>query len=319
MLIKKEKIVPILKGIAGSLLPLKRLRDPSATGGTINSRYCYTVWMRHLITANKNGYKGVPAMLVELGPGDSLGVGLAALLSGTAHYCALDVFDYADNSVNLRIFDELIELFRNRTVVPGNNEFPFARPILNCYDFPATILTDEYLGYALAEDRVQKIRQELETLTLNRQGEYIQYCVPWQQVQKIAPGTVDMVFSQSVLQYADDLESTYGIMANWLKQEGLMSHCIDLSSHGLTQLWNGHWTFSKLEWKLARGKRIIGLNRAPGSYHILLHEQNGLTIVEQVRYYKNDELKKAAIAKAFRTLSAEDKRTASLFIQSVKR
>ena len=52
------------------------------TGGTGSARYCYSIWLRHLLLAHAGGMRGLPSTLAELGPGDSVGVGLAALISG---------------------------------------------------------------------------------------------------------------------------------------------------------------------------------------------------------------------------------------------
>ena len=52
--------------------------------------------------------------VAELGPGDSLGTGIAALLSGVEKYYALDVKPYFNNAINLEMFDRLLELFQRR-------------------------------------------------------------------------------------------------------------------------------------------------------------------------------------------------------------
>ena len=77
--------------------------------------------------------------VAELGPGDSLGIGLAALLSSAQRYVALDVVRYAANTRNLQIFEELIALFRDRAPIPDEAEFPLVRPRLLSYTFPADI------------------------------------------------------------------------------------------------------------------------------------------------------------------------------------
>ena len=79
--------------------------------------------------------------MVELGPGDSLGIGLAALLSGVERYIALDVIQYASDAQNLRIFEELIALFKDRAPIPDEAEFPLVRPLLPSYAFPADLVT----------------------------------------------------------------------------------------------------------------------------------------------------------------------------------
>ena len=56
--------------------------------------------MTHLNRLNTNGFAGVPKTVAELGPGDSIGVGLAALLSGAKSYVALDIHNYYDVQKN---------------------------------------------------------------------------------------------------------------------------------------------------------------------------------------------------------------------------
>ena len=58
--------------------------------------------------------------VVELGPGDSLGVSLAALLSGARRVTALDVVAHNDPERDWRVFDELNALFKLRADVPGD-------------------------------------------------------------------------------------------------------------------------------------------------------------------------------------------------------
>ena len=68
------------------------------TGGTDSARYCYSVWLRHLVLLHASGRMRhrVPRVVAELGPGDSIGIGIAALLSGAEKYYAFDVVRYSD-------------------------------------------------------------------------------------------------------------------------------------------------------------------------------------------------------------------------------
>ena len=103
---RKQKILPLFKG-AIKHLPAVKFLLAKGTGGTINSRYCYSVWMRHLINLNSTGTE-LPAIVAELGPGDSLGIGFAALLSGCTKIYAFDVVKYWDNDRNVKIFDDIV-------------------------------------------------------------------------------------------------------------------------------------------------------------------------------------------------------------------
>jgi len=78
------------------------------TGGTDSARYCYTVWLRHLSILYKNRFSKIPNTIAELGPGDSIGTGLAGLISGSKKFYALDVIEHTNIKKNISIFDELV-------------------------------------------------------------------------------------------------------------------------------------------------------------------------------------------------------------------
>lgn len=73
------KPLALLKRIATFIPGIERLAC-RYSGGTISARYCYFVWLRHLVKAYENGLKTRFNRVAELGPGDSLGVGLAAMI-----------------------------------------------------------------------------------------------------------------------------------------------------------------------------------------------------------------------------------------------
>jgi hypothetical protein len=77
---KNQKVLPLIKGVIKHF-PLVKSLLPQRAGGTIDSRYCYSVWMRHLKNWSIINSE-LPKIVAELGPGDSLGTGFAALLSG---------------------------------------------------------------------------------------------------------------------------------------------------------------------------------------------------------------------------------------------
>jgi len=71
------------------------------TGDTDSARYCYAVWLRHLTMSRESGLSDTPRVVAELGPGDSIGIGIAALLTGAEKYYAFDVCRYATNQRNI--------------------------------------------------------------------------------------------------------------------------------------------------------------------------------------------------------------------------
>lgn len=309
------KLRHIIFGIATYVPGVSHLRS-KGTGGTDSARYCYSIWLRHLVMAKNNGLNPYPKIIAELGPGDSLGIGLAALISGCDKYFAFDVVEHADTERNLKIFEEIVTLFKNKEAIPGPNEFPKVKPYLNSYDFPADILDENRLQNSLEKSRIQKIRDSIANP--QRNDSHIQYKVPWYDANVLEEGSVDMIYSQAVLEHVDDLRNTYKSMYLWLKQTGYMSHQIDFKCHGYADQWNGHWTYSNLLWKLIKGKRPYLLNREPHSTHITIMKEEGYKIVCDIEIKSESSHTRDDLASRFKYITDDDLTTSGAFIQAVK-
>jgi len=288
------------------------------TGGTGSARYCFSVWLRHLILVRAAGaLAGVPAVVAELGPGDSIGIGLAALISGAEQYYALDLLPYSDLKQNLTIFDELVDLFRSRASLPGEAEFPLLLPKLHTYAFPHEILGASWLDAALAPRRIEEIRASIELP--NRGESRIAYLAPWSDAVPIRDHSLDLIYSQAVLEHVDDLAGIYRTMHRWLKPGNPMSHQIDFRCHGKADAWNGHWTYSDLAWRVVTGRRAYLLNRAPRSQHIRLLKESGFTVVSEAEARSPSVLRRGDLARRFRDLSDADLTTSGTFVVAVAR
>lgn len=309
-------IKPIVFGLA-TYVPGRHRFAGQKTGGTVSARYCYSVWLRHLVLAQCHGLSTQPHTLAELGPGDSLGIGLAALLCGTEKYYALDVMRYANNERNVHIFDELVELFHARAPIPGPHEASTTRPLLDSYAFPHHILTDQRLAHALDPARLAIIRRELIQAG-DTNDAYVTYFVPWYDTGVIDKESVDMILSQAVLEHVSDLEHTYQAMYDWLKPNGYMSHQIDFKSHGLARDWDGHWAYSDLLWKIVQGRRPYLLNRATHSTHRGLLDQLHFAVVCDIASQAAPTISRAHLAPPLRGIPDEDRVIADAFIQAVK-
>ncbi|RJQ55002.1 MAG: methyltransferase domain-containing protein, partial [Desulfobacteraceae bacterium] len=272
------KTQAIAKGLL-TLLPGSNLLPKGKTGGTNAADYCYAVWIKHLTMLYQSGLHSMPDTLAELGPGDSLGIGLAAILSGVNHCYALDVVKYSNPDSNLRIFDQLVGFFRTHAKIRSNGGWPDFYQHLGNDLFPSHILTEDLLRTSLSEERVQRIRDGIKNPESQDERLTIKYIVPWSDAGSIVKESVDVIVSQSVMEHVTDLDSTYRCLYLWLKPGGMMSHQIDFKSHGLSKEWNGYRSYSERTWKIITGNRPYLLNRQPGSVHVELMKKNGFRIL----------------------------------------
>jgi predicted SAM-dependent methyltransferase len=311
--------LPVLRGIATYIPGLYKFASKRHRG-TISAQYCYSVWLRHLTMAYKSGLSTQIDAIAELGPGDSLGVGLASLISGVNKYYALDIVEHASNKRNIEIFDELVDLFKKREKIPDETEFPRVEPYLESYEFPNHILTDERINEALKQDRIESIRNALLNLDSgNESNIQISYFVPWNDPKVIKEESLDMVYSQAVLEHVEDLAYTYEALYRWLKPGGFMSHEIDFKCHGTAKDWNGHCAYSDIVWKLIKGKRPYLLNRQPHSAHINLMQKLDFEVICDMKTKDTSGIERKSLASRFKNMSDDDLITSTAFIQAVKK
>ncbi|MFC2013179.1 hypothetical protein ACFLUE_02715 [Chloroflexota bacterium] len=289
--------------------------------GTVpEARYRYSIWLEHLVVARAHGLPTQPESVVEFGPGASLGMGLAALISGSRRYFGLDVVRHCNPERDIEVFDRLVELFRKREAIPAQDEFPDVLPRLDSYDFPADILTRERLAAAMTEDRLAVIRKSLADVD-SAGDSPVRYIVPWPGAEIInkLKNSVDMVCSQAVLQYVGNLQDIYQMQYLWLRSGGYVSHEIPLGAVGLAVEWNGHWRYSDLTWKLVRGHKPYSINRQPHSAHIRLLKGCGFRIAGDLEYRQDNGILKKQLAPRWRNVVSEDDLTCrAAFIQAVK-
>lgn len=327
----KAKIRPAsLATGAITLLPggndLLLRRTQGKQGGTFSARYCYAVWLRHLVRVWELGLlgegrrgPGAPAVVAELGPGNSVGAGLAALLSGAEQYWAFDLVRHSDSARNMAVFDELVALFEQRAAIPGPDEFPEIKTPLASWAFPSAILPDELLAETLAPQRVAAVRAALLSLDQgNGRSPFISYVVPWNDPAVVAPDSVDMIFSMSVLEHIDDLAYTYAAAYRWLRPGAWMSHEIDFRSHRHAAPWNGHWAISQPVWRVMRGRRPYFINRQPRAAHIDLLRGNGFELICDAPQVDHSGIERSQLAAEFRAISDEDLTTYNVFVVARK-
>lgn len=306
--------IPVWRLVLDGLASLVRT-PPVGTGGTVSARYCYSVFMRHRAIAARHGLAKRPLNVIELGPGDSLGIGLMALLTGSERYTAIDAVRHASLETNLGVFDELITLLRNRTPIPYGGEYAAVYPELEQYDFPHQVLDEALLEESLAPDRLARIREQLSTGSLS---DAIKYLAPLGEMSGIPTGSVDWIFSQAVMEHVDDPGSTYRECFRCLKPGAIMTHQVDFRCHDTAPEWNGHWKYPQWLWNLMRGRRPWFVNRMPHSVHHQLQKQAGFEMLVDVAQTQEQGLRRSQLAEGFRSLSDKDLSTAGAMFVSVR-
>ncbi|MCD2259632.1 methyltransferase domain-containing protein [Psychroserpens luteolus] len=263
------------------------------------SEYCYNIWMQHFGNWRKLN-DSVPDVVIEIGSGNSLGVGLSALLSGASKFYALEKTQFWNDSTNLRIFDELVERFQKQINSNNREENSIGH-----------LLTIEHLETCLEKDRIEKIRNELEH-PHDPNNTFVRSIIPWSDKKHIEDHTVDLICSHTVLQHINDLDFMYEKMNRWLKKDGCISHTIDLRSLNTSKLWNGHWTYSVKEWKIVTGG-INLINREPISTHLnLLKKYNFEIRFKKITTMKN-KLLRSELAERYRDLKEIDLTSSGLY------
>ena len=319
--IMMSRIYQTAKG-AITFVPLIYKRLSRSQGGhTSDFNYCYTQWLKHIKLLEQAGMDKIPESFVELGPGDTPGVGIAALASGVNRYYGVDVDIKIDPSLNLQFFERIIPFLstNNNAKAATWAAWPACDDIDGEIIFPRNLLNQEMLAKNTGRERVEIIRRVLSNK--KKPGDSIEFsCVSNDDaVDRIESGSVDLVSSTFVLQHVVDLEEIYSSMGRWVRPGGWMSHQIDFSALGFASKWNGHWSYEDWMWKIASGNRPFAINRAPYSRHVELINNQGFDIIYERKMTRLDGLSRCELATPFRLLSEDDLNCAGVFIVAKKR
>jgi SAM-dependent methyltransferase len=304
MLSLREQL-QIAKGFASRIPGIRK----SPKGGQAPSApYSYDIWMKHLWHLWENGLRKMPETVVELGPGQSLGVGLAALLSGANAYYGLDSVPICNLNASENLLDKMMLLFLGRAgqQIKG---WPAYGP-----EFPHHILSPSQLDTTLSPERIEDIASALKSVSLPT----MRYIAPWE-YRSIESASADLVLSHSVMQYFDDLRTAYTGMYKWLKPGGMISHQVEFSGMQFAENeWNSHWSHGEPMWRMIVGKRPGTINRLPFSAHVSTMESAGFEIVCSMIAKDQAGIPREALASQWVGLSDSDLHGRAGFVQARK-
>jgi SAM-dependent methyltransferase len=299
---------PFVKGALTFVPGAQAILPKPNAGRNPPTTYFYGVWLKHMSYLLNLGVP-MPTAVGELGPGDTLGLGLCALLCGVKRYVGLDIYRHTAVRENIKVLHELAALFRERA----------PRPTKGWPDFDA--LLDERLflkGFtpAITDELVASIERAL----LNEQADGLTcaYKVPWDRDDTIEESSVDVVISHAVLEHVIDVPGTYKALHRWLRPGGVMSHQIDFRSHNLTPEWNGYRVISEGVWRVMMGRRPYLINRVPWSGHAKAMADAGFKIINVQLLRRDSAIPRSSLARRWQDLSDEDLYSAEAFVQAQK-
>jgi len=300
---------PLIKGLLSFVVPSLRSTHQPSVLGTGSSRYCYAVFLRHYSHLARFTAGRLPEVIVELGPGYSLGTGLAGLIAGAERCIGLDLQNHMRVEDNLRVFDELVALFRARTPVP--RDVPIATDPLD-WGFPPSLAAG--LERALDDRRIAAIRRDIADGT----NIFVDFVAPWSDRAVLAAGSVGWLMSNAVMEHVDDVSAVYENAATWLAPGGFMTHEVDFSSHQLTRHWNGHWAVPPRLWRLIRGARPYLINRLPLQAQLEAMRRQGCHILHEIRVERRDGLERHRFVEPYARMSEIDAQTHISFMVAQK-
>jgi hypothetical protein len=284
---------------------------------TIDAAYGYAVWLRHVSAIADSRAQTTVRDVVEIGPGNSVATGICALLSGAASYVGLDVLPHLARDQAPRLLADVGAMFDAHAPIPGNDVYAELRPTVSRHEFPESAL--RALFRASRGMSPGAIARSVEACARGEEtdGGAFRYLCPWN-ASSIAASSVDLVFSQAVLQeiphgsrdsaLRETLASTY----RWLRPGGIASHQIDMGCYG-QHPWNRHWSWSNTKWAIIRGRRDNFPNREPMSTYLALATAVGFNIVattlDAARGIPQSEMQTR-----YASLSEEDRRTRSVHV-----
>lgn len=305
---------PVAKGLA-LRLPLVRPSPRPGNGGTYwNPReaaaYGYRVWLKHAAMLHAAGME-FPALVAEIGCGDSLAVGTAAVLSGVRAYDAYDVKRFADPKRDAGRVEAVASLVEARSPLPPGG-WPQVERLVRTPPFAGGVPAWPHAD--VSRERVAAVRA---CLAGNGDGP-IRYFAPW------TPGdpvdrSYDLMLSHSVLEYVRDLDGFVAKCAEMVAPGGWMSHQVDLASLGITERWNGHLAYGRLAWWAATGARPYRPARRLASEYVAALERHGFEIAWVLRCEDPTGVRQENLAPPFRDAAREDVSCRSLYIAARRR
>lgn len=205
--------------------------------------YYSDIYSSHKKKLSEYGFVFPSKIIAEIGPGDSFGVGMCAILDGFEKYYALDVISHTNISKNLKVLDDIKANYTNKEEIIKILQYDINNP--------------------------------------NHLESHIQSHVSWFKKELIIKNSVNLIISNAVLEHIINVSDAYQAMFEWLQPGGYCSHVIDYGAHEFSNTWYKHLYYHDFLWKFLMHGRMYPINRLPHSFHLKEIEKAGFQIIYQ--------------------------------------
>lgn len=255
----KKLIFSIIKGIitfipgANCIINTNRKNTHSSS----SALFCYNLWGRIYLLLKENNINSHFDSIAEIGTAGSYGVGFCSILTGTKKFTALEIENNFNIEENLKLLEEIFELFKNRTKLTNNFpqlNIPLEAKHVNTFPFEEIDINTLKNKKALIEISLKE----------QKKTNLIETILNWEDKSDL---NFDFIYSRAVMEHVNMPENIYKKIYENLKTNNYMLHDIELHSHDLTSKLNGHLRISSLLWKIIKGKRKYFLNRTTAKEH----------------------------------------------------
>jgi hypothetical protein len=258
-------LVTFIPGISNLLSKIKAKSKHSC----YNAEFCYTLWLSFLVLLREKGIQTNLKKVGEIGNGGSLGVGICSLLSGSEKFYALEINQTYDKDQNLKLLDEITELFKNKTEI--SNKFRQLNISIQNFEYPEELISPLFLDNKLVEE----IKNDILNGFID--SKRIEIIHNWESHSAL---DLDVVFSRAVMEHVAEPGKVYKAINKHLKKGSFVFHDIEFHSHGITKSIDGHYRIPGFLWKIIYGKRKHFLNRWSLQDHINCMTENGFELIE---------------------------------------
>jgi SAM-dependent methyltransferase len=244
------------------------------TGGTNNADYCISVFFKHAFLNNNDSLSMIDKDICEVGPGDSIGVGICALIFGAKSYTAFDSYKFMDNALNIDVFNKITQSLLQRNFQKSVELIKSINPkILTINDnLIIRLLSNSEINN---EARINYIKWSIENI--NQVDSCLHYFVgDWDQLP--TSKYFDVIICQSVFEYFQNMSVSLKALKNFLKPNGIISTQIDYRGLQFSDEWYSHWGYPDYIWNLIKGKRPMVVNRLRHSQYLDIFSDHKLKI-----------------------------------------